>query len=125
MGGLLLGVFAAASLVFFRNRRQKREGQTYTGVQNPEQLQPSIVEPLPVEPGSPASAPPRSTFEETGSLNTWQTGDRTSVSPELRARWAGGTRYEPVSPEEQTQGIRRVATLEFRPRVNQGIQFNE
>ena len=126
--GLLLGGSVAATIIFFRNRRQKREGQPYAGVQISEPVtNPRLpnVEPLPVEPGSPASAPPRSTFEETESLNTWQTGDRNSTSPELRARWAGGTRYEPVSPEEQTQGARRIATLEFRPRANQGIQFIE
>ena len=128
VGGLLLGVLAAASVVFFRKRRQKKEGQPYTGVQISEPfVDPRLpnVEASPVQSGSPTSAPPRPTFEETGSLNTWQTGERDSISPELRARWTGGTRYEPLSPEEQVQGARRIATLEFRPRVHQGIQFNE
>ena len=51
-------------------------------------------------------------------LSPSQPDNRTNPSPEMRGRWTGGTRYEPLNPDEGNPADgRRVATLEFQPRA--------
>ena len=123
VGGLLLGSALAAVFFAFRARRKQAEAR-YTWL--------NIAEPIPnprpsnvagartqglTVPPSPASALGigGNPSIETESIQSGE-GRPSSVSPEMRARWTGGTRYEPLSPEEaQELGARRIATLDFRP----------
>jgi hypothetical protein len=132
VGGILLGTSVAALAFISRGRRKKEE--PYSGLQVSEPIpipRPSNDGAMPTIPDSPPVSPAvpedRSIGEESGSLDTWQSQDRISLSPDLRARWTGGTRYDAVSPVDvatEWNGPKRVATLEFRPRVDSEIPFN-
>jgi hypothetical protein len=133
VGGILLGTSVAA-LAFISRGRRKKEERPYSGLQISEPIpnprpsndgaMPTIPESPPVSPALPED---RSIGEESESLDTWQSQERTSLSPDLRARWTGGTRYDAISPVDgaaEWNGSKRVATLEFRPRADSEIPFN-
>jgi hypothetical protein len=135
VGGILLGAAIAAIAIISRNRGKQQENR-YSGLQVSETIPVTPASPpggVPIEPPEPSptgppgvDVPHDQVSEDATSLETWQSPERTSMSPDLRARWTGGTRYEPISPEDvggEQHGPRRVATLEFRPRTDSEIPF--
>jgi|SRR5277367_6334925 hypothetical protein len=126
VGGLLIGAVLAAVFFVFRSRRKEQQARyTWLNISEP------IPNPRPSNAGSgriqglavplsPASGfgGARNASMETASLQSGEPSP-SILSPEMRARWTGGTRYEPLGPEDaalQDQAARRIATLDFHPR---------
>ena len=129
LGGLLLGAALAAVFVVFQSRRKQQQARyTWLNISEP------IPNPRPSNGGSATRiqglAVPLSPASGVGGVanassetESLQNGDisegrPSNLSPEMRARWAGGTRYEPLTPEvaaAQEQAAIRIATLDFRP----------
>jgi hypothetical protein len=101
VGGLLVGCAVGALALLFMGRRKKPRSTSFLG---------------------PTDIAVREGHADTNLLSPFPPEDRTGPSPEMRGRWAGGTRYEPLSPEDANPtDVRRVATLEFQPRAGLGI----
>jgi len=129
VGGLLLGTALAAVFFLYRSRRKQQQARyTWLNISEPiPNPRPSNVGSARIQglavPPSPASGlggGATNASIETESLQSGEISEPgpSNLTPEMRARWTGGTRYEPVTPEDavaQEQAARRIATLDFRP----------
>lgn len=112
VGGLLVGsVIGALALVCLGRQRDKKRPKSFLGPTD-----------IAARGGYNDIGAQRDEIVDGNLLSPVQPGDRTGPSPEMRGRWAGGTRYEPLNPDDANVGDgRRVATLEFQPRTGLGI----
>lgn len=104
VGGLVVGIAIGAATLFYLGQRQKKSRKS------------SFLGPMDL-----AAAREGLVTEGVADgnlLSPIRPEHRTNPSPEMRGRWAGGTRYEPLNPDEGNPADgRRVATLEFQPRA--------
>ena len=107
VGGLITGIALSALALFYLGKKRQKKSRK-TSFLGPTDL--AAREGLVTE-----------SVVDGNLLSPTQPDHRTNPSPEMRGRWAGGTRYEPLSPDEGNPADgRRVATLEFEPRAGLG-----